>query len=123
MAFTMGGASKWLKQFAVFGPNQPLKTDMTQNESTTAREGFMPEGCIATIPPQSARSCELVIEALARELACVTDALSDAWALYIHDRHAPEETRYKCKFWLAQENASEFLENLRKDWPHLRLDE
>lgn len=69
---------------------------MISNDSNTPREGFTPEGCIATIPPQSARSCELVIEALARELGLVNGLLFSALEHHIHEYSTPDEVRHEC---------------------------
>lgn len=94
---------------------------MTPNDSTTQREGFTPEGCIATVPPQSARSCELVIEALARELSYITGLLASARETYIHNRHAPELAMYECEYWQGWASANDLLVDLREHWPHLNL--
>lgn len=89
--------------------------------NTTQREGFTPEGCIATISPQSAHSSELVIEALARELSAVTDLLFRACELHIHDRHAPEEAKHECPYWQGWARANDLLVDLQDQWPHLNV--
>lgn len=88
---------------------------------TTQHEGFTPEGCIATIPPQGARSSELVIEALARELSAVTDLLFRACEVHIHDRHAPEDAWHECEYWQGWVRANDLLVDLQEHWPHLNL--
>lgn len=52
-----------------------------------------PEGCIAAIPAQSAQSCELVITALAHELAYVRSVLGEVLEVYILGCNASDEER------------------------------
>lgn len=94
---------------------------MNPNDSNTPCEGFTPEGCIATIPPQSARSCELVIEALARELDSVNALLNRALECHIHDFSTSDEVRRDCEYTQGWRSANQLLEQLREDWPHLDL--
>lgn len=79
------------------------------------------EGCIATIPPQSARSCELVIEALARELDSVNALLGRALECHIHDFSIPDEVRRDCEYTQGWRRVNRLLDQLREDWPHLDL--
>lgn len=76
-------------------------------------------GRIATIPPQSVQSCELVIEALARELDDIKDLLGDALEAYIHEWNTPDVVRRSCPYWQRWNNACRLLDELREDWPHL----
>lgn len=94
---------------------------MISNDSNTPREGFTPEGCIATIPPQSARSCELVIEALARELGLVNGLLFSALEHHIHEYSTPDEVRRECEYTRGWRRAQQFLTELQEDWPHLNV--
>lgn len=92
---------------------------MIPKDYNTPREGFTPEGCIATIPPQSARSCELVIQALARELALVNSLLVSALEHHIHDFSTSDQMRHNCKYTQGWRRAQQFLTELQEDWPHL----
>lgn len=93
---------------------------MTVND-TTQHKGFTPEGCIATIPPQSVRSCELVIEALAQELEWVTRLLGSALETYIHEWDTPDEVRDACDYTQGWRDAYKLLAELREHWPHLNV--
>lgn len=93
---------------------------MSQFDSSTANRPFTPEGRIAAIPAQSAQSCELVIQALADELAYVRSVLYMAAELLTLNHQSdkePEEDAY----WGAWNKSGEFLENLQRDWPHLDI--
>lgn len=90
------------------------------NETSTASP-FIPLGGIATIPPQGVRSHELVIEALAAELAYARLALDKVLEVFVHEWDTPDEVRQACPYWQAWNGAGEFLEELRTNWPHLKV--
>lgn len=78
-------------------------------------------GRIAVIPPQSTQSCEMVIVALAHQLALVYGALSMAMETHIYDKHDDREDFYDDPYYEAYFSTQEMLRNLAMDWPHLDL--
>lgn len=94
---------------------------MSLNDTVSAHEPVTPEGCIAAIPPQSTRSCELVITTLANELERVNFLLSRALEVYVHPWDTPDEVRDECVFTTGWRSAEQLLKELRADWPHLDI--
>lgn len=94
---------------------------MSQFDTSTANKPFTPEGCIAAIPTQSTKSCELVIRALAAKLVYVTGILGEALEVYIIDHSMSDEEREENYYWQGWNDANQALESLRRDWPHLDI--
>jgi hypothetical protein len=94
---------------------------MPTSAHPTAPEQLITEGRIAAIPVQSAASCALVIEALAQELARVHSLLGTVLDVYVHEWNTPNEVRFDCVYWQGWNDAGNFLDDLREDWPHLNV--
>jgi hypothetical protein len=77
------------------------------------------DGCLAAVPPQSAQSCEAVIEALALELTYAADSLDSIIEVYVHPFGTPEEVKDECIHVETLRDCWACLDALKQDWPHL----
>ena len=109
--------------------NETNSTDSPQMELLEADASATPNrpcegGRIAVIPRQSAQSCEMVIVALANQLAMVTSILLDEMERHYMDRlddivDDDDDEGDPCIE--AYDSIVEMLRNLAMDWPHLDL--
>ena len=76
---------------------------------------------MAAGPPQSALSCEAVLEALALELTFAADSLRSVIEVYVHPFGTPEEVMDECIHVETLRNCWACLDALKHEWPHLRL--
>ena len=83
------------------------------------RPPFKLDGCLAAVPPQSAQSCEAVIEALALELTYAADSLDSIIEVYVHPFGTPDEVKDECIHVETLRDCWACLDALEQDWPHL----
>lgn len=105
---------------------QPNLTDATQEnifgaDKCGCLDGQYQSLRIAVIPRQSTQSCEMVIVALANQLAEVYSALSMAMETHIYDEHDDREQFFDDPYYEAYFGARKMLNDLARDWPHLDL--
>lgn len=79
------------------------------------------DGCLAAVPPQSAQSCEAVIEALAIELTHAADSLNSILEVYVHPYGTPDEVMDECVHVETLRDCWACLDALKQDWPHLPM--
>jgi hypothetical protein len=96
-------------------PSPSAPSAALQPKDLNRRALIVPSGCIASVPPQSAESCE-------RAIALLTDILEELVAnLALHveilfDNDSSELSRDTNDY---LHDLQTFIQSLKRDWPHL----